>query len=90
MGTERCDYCDRRLDRPPSGARLFEDKQIGCRFPERHAEADYAQRIIERIEWDLSDRRGLKQEWRQIDPDTQDEVRDEWARLVRKEIVIVT
>jgi hypothetical protein len=33
---------------------------------------------------DLSDRRGLKREWAQIDPDIQQEIRDTWTALIVK------
>jgi hypothetical protein len=34
---------------------------------------------------DLSDRRGLRQEWEQIDGDIQDEIIDIWVKIIEKE-----
>lgn len=34
---------------------------------------------------DISDRKGLKYEWRQIAPDTQDEIASEWAEIIERE-----
>lgn len=33
---------------------------------------------------DISDRRGLRQEWEQIDPQTQQEIKDEFRRIIIK------
>lgn len=43
-----------------------------------------AKRIVKEIIDDLSDRRGLRQEWEQIDDDTQHEIRDTWVKIVLK------
>ena len=71
---DRCEYCGRRNDRPGSG----------CDGSEPHTEPDLSQKIVEYIETDLTDRKGLKQVWWGCDEDTLDEIRDEWARLVRE------
>ena len=34
------------------------------------------------IDTDLTDRRGLKQEWREIDAGVQEEIRQQWAKIV--------
>ena len=34
---------------------------------------------------DLSDRRGLRQEWEQIDGDIQDEIIEKWKAIINKE-----
>ncbi|MFA5207420.1 MAG: hypothetical protein WC428_02070 [Candidatus Paceibacterota bacterium] len=34
---------------------------------------------------DLSDRRGLRQEWEQIDGDIQDEIIEKWKEIIDKE-----
>jgi len=34
---------------------------------------------------DLSDRRGLRQEWEQIDGDIQDEIIEIWKKIINKE-----
>ena len=34
---------------------------------------------------DLSDRRGLRQEWEQIDGDIQDEIIEKWKTIINKE-----
>jgi len=47
---------------------------------------DTAERIVKAIEDDFTDRRGLRQEWEQIDADIQAEIRETWTRLVREEL----
>ncbi len=34
------------------------------------------------IDTDLTDRRGLKQEWYQIDAETQEEIRETWKKII--------
>lgn len=41
-----------------------------------------AKLIVEDIERDLTNRRGLRQEWAQIADEIKDEIRQKWARLV--------
>jgi len=43
-----------------------------------------AELIVDAIVTDLTDRRGLRQEWEQIDEETQNEIKGEWMRLVRE------
>ena len=71
---KRCDDCERRIDRP---AHPY------CNKKNIHTEPDKAQEIVQVIETDFSDRRGLRQEWEHIDPVIQDEIRDMWADLIR-------
>lgn len=47
---------------------------------------DKAQRIVEQIEADLSDRRGLKWAWDDIDPVPKAEIRGTWADMIRQEL----
>ena len=77
MKTERCEDCERRFDRP---AHPY------CGEKEKHVEPDKAQKIVQLIEDDLTDRRGLRQEFDAVDRDTQDEIRDTWAEIIRKEL----
>jgi hypothetical protein len=72
---ERCDYCGRRWDRPGCS---------GC--PPGHAVPDLAQSLVRLIEDDLTDRRGLRGQWEMLDDEIRDEIRDEWARLIRQGI----
>lgn len=44
-----------------------------------HAVAD---RCVKAILEDLTDRRGLRQEWEGIDPSIQRQIRKEWRRLI--------
>ena len=44
-----------------------------------------AQRIVERIIDDLTDRKGLRHEWDNIDELTQYEIAQEWQRIVDEE-----
>lgn len=43
-------------------------------------------RIVDRIEKDLTNRRGLRHEWERIAPDIQQEIRDTWLLIVREEL----
>jgi hypothetical protein len=47
---------------------------------------DKAERIVKAIEKDFTDRRGLRQEWEQIDAEIQAEIRATWTAIVRKEL----
>ena len=42
-----------------------------------------ATRAVEAIVHDLSDRRGLKSEWRQIDEETQADIKAKWRTIIR-------
>lgn len=77
---ENCEDCGGRFDRPG----LF-----GCES-DNHAKPDLAQLIVAAIESDLRDRRGLKQKFEQIDDETQYEIRDTWAKLIREILVSYT
>ena len=41
-----------------------------------------AEKIVDAIIEDFTDRRGLRQEWEQIDDETQKEIRDAWIEIV--------
>lgn len=41
-----------------------------------------AVRAVQEIIDDLTDRRGLKQEWHQMDAEIQDEIRETWIGLI--------
>lgn len=45
-----------------------------------------SEKIINRIVKDLSDRRGLRQEWEKIDDDIKDEIKQVWREIVDDEI----
>jgi len=66
---ERCEDCGRRLDRPP---------YWDCDGP--HAKPNLAQRIVDAIEDDLNSRCGMS--FAGIDDEIQDQIRDEWERLI--------
>ena len=42
--------------------------------------------IIEEIIEDISDRRGLKNEWNGIDKDIQDEIKEVWFNIIKEKI----
>ena len=75
MKNLKCDWCERLFDRP----------SIGCKYEAKHREPDFAQKVAHAIEMDISDRRGLKSEWCQIDDDIQEEIRDRWAEIIREQ-----
>jgi len=43
---------------------------------------DKAEKIVAALIKDLSDRRGLRHEWEQIDDDIQEEIRNTWVAIV--------
>ena len=46
-----------------------------------------AERIFERLDIDIRDRRGLKFEWRQINPSIlYGELKEEWIKIIKEEI----
>jgi hypothetical protein len=40
---------------------------------------------VEKIVADLTNRRGLRQEWNQIPPEIQEEIKSDWADIIDKE-----
>lgn len=50
---------------------------------ERSEDRSIPQRVVEAIEEDLCDRRGLKWEFGRIEPDVQEEIREAWRAIVR-------
>jgi len=47
---------------------------------------DMSESIVDAIVDDLTDRRGLRQEWEQIDDGIQYEIKKKWRGIVRREI----
>jgi hypothetical protein len=47
---------------------------------------ELATRIVEAIEKDFTDRRGLRQEWDQIDADIKIDIKNTWINLVLEEL----
>ena len=43
---------------------------------------DKARAVVDKLIGDLTDRGGLSQEWEQIDEDIQQEIREEWAKII--------
>lgn len=41
-----------------------------------------AKKIVEEIIGDLTDRRGLRQEWEQIDTDIQESIKQAWVDII--------
>ena len=77
ISEERCGECGRKLCRP---------SHPFCEQKDSHAKPDKAQKIVAEIEDDLTDRRGLRQEFEGCDNDTQDEIRDTWAEIIWKHL----
>ena len=44
-----------------------------------------AKLIVEELIEDISDRRGLKHEWEQIDDDIQQEIKSEWSKIILRQ-----
>lgn len=51
-----------------------------------HEADNSADRIVEKIVADLSDRRGLRHAWEAIDPDIQEDIRARWAAIIQREL----
>lgn len=49
-------------------------------------EDERAAAVVDRIVADLSDRRGLRQEWDEIDADIQSEIRETWHDIIVQEL----
>lgn len=47
--------------------------------------SDNATRAVDAIVKDLCDRYGIEHEWHLINSETQDEIRAEWADIIRRE-----
>ena len=47
------------------------------------------QSIVDDFVADFTDRRGLRQEWEQIDPDIQEEIKAEWCSIVKRHLTAV-
>ena len=45
-----------------------------------------AKKIVDKLVADFTDRRGLRQEWDQIDEDIKKEIIDTWTKIVISEI----
>ncbi len=43
---------------------------------------ELAEQIVYRLILDITDRRGLSNEWGNIDEDIQEEIKEEWVRLI--------
>ena len=43
-----------------------------------------AEKVVDGIIADFTDRRGLRQEWEQIDDEIQNEIRDEWIGIAQE------
>jgi hypothetical protein len=71
----RCQYCNRRWDRPASP---------GC-VEGGHEPHTLPDRIVAEIEADLNDRRGLGIDT--LDDDIQDDIRDKWVELIKRVLV---
>jgi len=54
--------------------------------PKRQDVMDLANIIENKIIVDLTDRRGLRQEWEQIDGDIQGEMKQTWINIIYNEI----
>jgi hypothetical protein len=51
---------------------------------ERTSLAERAARAVNAIVEDLSDRRGLRQEWENIDEDVQIDIKLQWSKIIAK------
>ena len=50
---------------------------------------EIADKIVQAFEEDFAGRRGLRQEWEQIDEDVKKEIRETWRRLVFRQLLKV-
>lgn len=47
-----------------------------------HLPIEVAEHIVEKILEDLTDRKGLRQEWEKIDAEVQEEIKFKWVMIV--------
>lgn len=80
MSSERCAYCDRRYDR--SSPRCRDGRRNGG----KHPAPTMIDLLVDDLERDLLDRRGIKNELRQCDADIRDEIREAWRKMFRKRL----
>jgi hypothetical protein len=50
----------------------------------RKQKKDWADKAVDKIIYDLSDRRGLRQEWDQIDDEIKCEIKAIWTKIIRR------
>lgn len=55
-----------------------------CEMPSENVDMSVVNKIVEKIIDDMSDRRGLRQEWESIDDDVKREMEETWKTIVRK------
>lgn len=75
-----CDYCGRPFS-APVGA-YADGKLPTC--ARKHAPTSPEMAVVFEILKDLTDRRGLRQEWEQIDTELQIEIENIWAAIIKK------
>lgn len=51
---------------------------------EENPELKGAELIVEVLDRDISDRRGLKWEWEKIDPEVMKELKDHWIAIIKE------
>lgn len=60
---------------------------MGLNYPTKiMSNEQLSKNIVERIMWDFTDRRGLRQEWDAIDKDTKKEIIKTWENIVLEEL----
>ena len=70
-----CNYCEKD----------FTSKSVGCKNENQHQQADYADRIADKIKSDLSNRSGLDF-WGQLDDEVTEMILNAWAEIIRAEV----
>ncbi len=75
--SDLCGDCGRPFDKAASKY---------CDRKTEHKEADIADIIVEDIEFELTDRRGIGDEFEGCDVEIQQEMRNAWSAIVRKHL----
>lgn len=64
----------------------YSDKYYSLILDKNEEELTLEEKIVFRIISDFTDRRGLRQEWENIDDDIQEEIIETWINIVKKEL----
>lgn len=64
----------------------YSDKYYSLILDKNEEELTLEEKIVFRIIRDFTDRRGLRQEWENIDDDIQEEIIETWINIVKKEL----
>jgi hypothetical protein len=73
----------RPIENVPAESQAVDDDKRAAVSPCLIAPEERALRAVDALIFDISDRRGLKREWCQIDADVQQEIRATWEKIIK-------